>query len=98
MWAQIEAAIAGRSAYLATWAEPHVEEVPQREKSKPEAVVIGTRGDFTKRMGRARSMDLVPFPEKNGPAFGAVHHPRRVGARRKTRRVQRLGVKKRRSG
>jgi hypothetical protein len=33
-WAQIEAAIAARSAYLATWAELHVEEMPQREKSQ----------------------------------------------------------------
>jgi hypothetical protein len=31
------------------------------------AVVIGTREDFMKRMGEARSMDLLPFPEKNGP-------------------------------
>jgi hypothetical protein len=31
------------------------------------AVVIGTREDFLKRMGEARSMDLLPFPEKNGP-------------------------------
>jgi hypothetical protein len=31
------------------------------------AVVIGTREDFMKRMGRARSMNLLPFPEKNGP-------------------------------
>jgi hypothetical protein len=31
------------------------------------AVVIGTREDFMKRMGQARSMNLLPFPEKNGP-------------------------------
>jgi hypothetical protein len=31
------------------------------------AVVIGTRENFMKRMGEARSMDLLPFPEKNGP-------------------------------
>jgi hypothetical protein len=31
------------------------------------AVVIGTREDFMKRMGEARSMNLLPFPEKNGP-------------------------------
>jgi hypothetical protein len=31
------------------------------------AVVIGTREDFMKRMGEARSMGLLPFPEKNGP-------------------------------
>jgi hypothetical protein len=31
------------------------------------AVVIGTREDFMKRMGRARSMNLLSFPEKNGP-------------------------------
>ena len=31
------------------------------------AVVIGTREAFMKRMGQARSMNLLPFPEKNGP-------------------------------
>ena len=31
------------------------------------AVVIGTREDFMKRMGQARSSNLLPFPEKNGP-------------------------------
>jgi hypothetical protein len=31
------------------------------------AVVIGTREDFMKRMEQARSMNLLPFPEKNGP-------------------------------
>jgi hypothetical protein len=31
------------------------------------AVVIGTREDLMKRMGLARSMHLLPFPEKNGP-------------------------------
>jgi hypothetical protein len=31
------------------------------------AVVIGTREDFMKRMGLARSMNRLPFPEKNGP-------------------------------
>jgi hypothetical protein len=31
------------------------------------AVVVGTREDFMKRMGQARSMNLLPFPEKNGP-------------------------------
>jgi hypothetical protein len=31
------------------------------------AVVIGTREDFMKRMGQARSMNLLPFPEQNGP-------------------------------
>jgi hypothetical protein len=31
------------------------------------AVIIGTREDLMKRMGRARSMNLLPFPEKNGP-------------------------------
>jgi hypothetical protein len=31
------------------------------------AVVIGTREDFMKRMGQARSMNLLPFPEKNSP-------------------------------
>jgi hypothetical protein len=31
------------------------------------AVVIGTREDFMKRMGEARSMNLLPFPDKNGP-------------------------------
>jgi hypothetical protein len=31
------------------------------------AVVIGTREEFMKRMGQARSMNLLPFPEKNGP-------------------------------
>jgi hypothetical protein len=31
------------------------------------AVVIGTREDFMTRMGRARALDLLPFPEKNGP-------------------------------
>jgi hypothetical protein len=31
------------------------------------AVVIGTREDFMKRIGQARSIDLLPFPEKNGP-------------------------------
>jgi hypothetical protein len=31
------------------------------------AVMIGTREDFMKRMGEARSMNLLPFPEKNGP-------------------------------
>jgi hypothetical protein len=31
------------------------------------AVVIGTREDFMKWMGQARSMNLLPFPEKNGP-------------------------------
>jgi hypothetical protein len=31
------------------------------------AVVIGTREDFMKRMEQARSMNLLPFPEKHGP-------------------------------
>ena len=31
------------------------------------AVVIGTREDFMKRIGQARSMNLLSFPEKNGP-------------------------------
>ena len=31
------------------------------------AVVIGTREDFMKRMGQARALGLLPFPEKNGP-------------------------------
>jgi hypothetical protein len=31
------------------------------------AAVIGTREDFMKRMGQARSMNLLPFPEKNMP-------------------------------
>jgi hypothetical protein len=31
------------------------------------AVVIGMRDDFMKRLGQARSMNLLPFPEKNGP-------------------------------
>jgi hypothetical protein len=31
------------------------------------AVVIGTREDFMKQIGEARSMGLLPFPEKNGP-------------------------------
>jgi len=31
------------------------------------AVVIGTREDFMTRMGRARALGLLPFPEKNGP-------------------------------
>jgi hypothetical protein len=31
------------------------------------AVVIGTSEDFMKRMGLARSMNLLLFPEKNGP-------------------------------
>jgi hypothetical protein len=31
------------------------------------AVVIGTRDDFMKRLGHARSMNLLPFPEQNGP-------------------------------
>jgi hypothetical protein len=33
------------------------------------AVVIGTREDFMKRMGQAHSMNLLPFPEKNGPVL-----------------------------
>jgi hypothetical protein len=31
------------------------------------AVVIGTREDFMTRMGQARALGLLPFPEKNGP-------------------------------
>ena len=31
------------------------------------AVVIGTREDFMTRMGQARAVGLLPFPEKNGP-------------------------------
>jgi hypothetical protein len=31
------------------------------------AVVIGTREDFMARMGQARALGLLPFPEKNGP-------------------------------
>jgi hypothetical protein len=30
-------------------------------------IVIGTREDFMRRMGQARSMNLLAFPEKNGP-------------------------------
>jgi hypothetical protein len=31
------------------------------------AVVIGAREDFMTRMGHARALGLLPFPEKNGP-------------------------------
>jgi hypothetical protein len=31
------------------------------------AVVIGTREDFMTRLGQARAVGLLPFPEKNGP-------------------------------
>jgi hypothetical protein len=31
------------------------------------AVVIGTREDLMKRIRQASSMNLLPFPEKNGP-------------------------------
>jgi hypothetical protein len=31
------------------------------------AVVIGTREDFMTRMGQARAVGLLPFPERNGP-------------------------------
>jgi hypothetical protein len=31
------------------------------------AVVIGTREDLMTKMGRARALGLLPFPEKNGP-------------------------------
>jgi hypothetical protein len=34
------------------------------------AVVIGTQEDFTTRMGQARALGLLPFPEKNGPVVG----------------------------
>jgi hypothetical protein len=30
-------------------------------------VVIGTREDFMKRIGRPRAIGLLPFLEKNGP-------------------------------
>jgi hypothetical protein len=33
------------------------------------AVVLGTREDFMAQMGRARMLDLLPFPEKNGPVI-----------------------------
>jgi hypothetical protein len=31
------------------------------------AVILGTREDFMSRIGQARSLDRLPFPEKNGP-------------------------------
>ena len=49
------------------------------------AVVIGTREDFMKRMGRARSMNLLPFPEKNGPVVWSQYTIRDVLALREKR-------------
>jgi hypothetical protein len=42
------------------------------------AVVIGTREDFMKRMGQARSMNLLPFPEKNGSVVWPQYTVRHV--------------------
>lgn len=33
------------------------------------AVIYGTRNDLLARIGQARSLGLLPFPEKNGPVF-----------------------------
>jgi hypothetical protein len=33
------------------------------------AVIHGTRDELLARIGRARSLGLLPFPEKNGPVL-----------------------------
>jgi hypothetical protein len=33
------------------------------------AAIHGTRDELLARIGRGRSLGLLPFPEKNGPVF-----------------------------
>jgi hypothetical protein len=33
------------------------------------AVILGTRDELLARIGRARPLGLLPFPEKNGPVM-----------------------------